>query len=271
MKSSKEKITIVTVNLNNKAGLVRTIESVKNQRNVFCEYIIVDGMSSDGSIDVIQANEGCITKSIIEPDSGVYCAMNKGISAATGEYLLFLNSGDEFYENSSLEKAIPHCRESDLVYCDYIEMRNNEPVAVKIPDAVDFDYFTRNNVNSLPHTSTFIRRELFEEIGMYNESLEIASDWEFFLVAVCKYNCSYTHLSYPLTIFNMHGMSSDPSNSKLIEQERMQILNEHFSTFTSLIDLTREYRGLVYRINRRLLYRIFTRIRSLFFKRKHKK
>ena len=92
----KPKFSIITVNYNNLEGLKKTVESVKNQTYQKFEYIVIDGGSYDGSLEFIKDNESLLDYWVSEPDSGVYQAMNKGIEKATGEYLLFLNSGDHF-------------------------------------------------------------------------------------------------------------------------------------------------------------------------------
>ena len=105
------KLSIITINLNNKEGLQKTIESIVNQTFRDYEFIIIDGGSNDGSIDVIELYKENITYWISEPDKGIYNAMNKGISIAKGEYYYFLNTGDRLISNDVLEKIFeddPH-------------------------------------------------------------------------------------------------------------------------------------------------------------------
>src|SRR5688572_2580399 len=98
------KLSIITINLNNRDGLQKTIQSVASQTGVAVEFIVVDGGSVDGSADLIK-NSPFVTKYISEKDSGVYHAQNKGIDMATGKYLLFLNSGDYLYESDTLSRV----------------------------------------------------------------------------------------------------------------------------------------------------------------------
>lgn len=98
------KISVITVNYNNKKGLEATINSVISQKYLDFEFIIVDGNSNDGSKDIIYKKRNYITKWISEPDSGIYNAMNKGVKMSTGDYLIFMNSGDEFYDTQVLDK-----------------------------------------------------------------------------------------------------------------------------------------------------------------------
>src|SRR5271157_3624714 len=98
------KISIITVVYNGEKVLLRTIESIANQTFRDIEYIIIDGSSKDGTVGIIENNNHSITKWISEPDKGLYDAMNKGLRMARGEYVLFLNAGDQFYEKNTLAK-----------------------------------------------------------------------------------------------------------------------------------------------------------------------
>ena len=109
------KYSIITINYNNKDGLKKTIESVINQSCKDFEYIIIDGGSTDGSVDVIRQYADRINYWISEPDKGVYNAMNKGVAQAHGEYLNFMNSGDCFSDNSVLENIAHSLCSYDIV------------------------------------------------------------------------------------------------------------------------------------------------------------
>ena len=109
------KFSIITVNFNNKEGLHNTIKSVINQTFRDFEYIVIDGGSTDGSIDILKKYDKYINYWISEKDSGIYNAMNKGISKANGEYLNFMNSGDCFYALDVLEKVSKYGYTSDFI------------------------------------------------------------------------------------------------------------------------------------------------------------
>ena len=111
---SQRKFSIITINYNNKEGLRKTIESVVGQSFRDFEYIIIDGGSTDGSIEVIKEYAGKVDYWVSEPDKGIYHAMNKGVLQAHGEYLNFMNSGDEFYNNGVLQEVAPSL-DSDIV------------------------------------------------------------------------------------------------------------------------------------------------------------
>ena len=223
------KLSIITINLNNVTGLNRTIESVISQTFTDFEYIVIDGVSTDGSIDVIKRYVDKITYWISEPDTGIYNAMNKGILQAKGEYCLFLNSGDWLLNNNSLEVAFSSHFSEDIAYCDLKTVKENKTVGeIVYSDNLTFNFFFNN---TLCHQSVFIKKELFDKYGLYNEKNKIVSDWEFFLIGLVKYNISFKHLSVFLTCFDITGVSTLDENLKNIREERTNILKKEFSFF----------------------------------------
>ncbi|MDN3587418.1 glycosyltransferase family 2 protein [Pedobacter aquatilis] len=223
------KLSIVTVNFNNKIGLQKTVDSVKAQTWKNFEFIIIDGGSTDGVESVLVKEQANITYSISETDTGVYNAMNKGISKATGDYILFLNSGDSFYENSTLEKAIPHLDKNiDIYYGDaaYIE-KNGEQIRT-YPNKLTFSYFVEHN---LSHQASFIKRTLFDDFFYYNEEYKIVSDWAFFIYTICKANVSYQHIDQVICNYDTEGISSVIDNHKLMHAERAKTMEKYFPLF----------------------------------------
>lgn len=208
------KLSIITINFNDAAGLEKTIQSVVNQTYKDFEYIVIDGASTDGSVDIIKKYSDKLTHWISEPDTGIYNAMNKGTRLAQGEYCLYLNSGDFLAADDVLEKAFSHNFTEDIVSCiclDFDEKRE----CLKVPPR-NVSLFTFMG-GSLPHPTSFIKRELLNRLGGYNESYRIMSDWCFFLDAVVVQNCSYRTLNVLLSKFNCFGISS---TSSVIETEK---------------------------------------------------
>ena len=175
-------ISIITINLNNKDGLKRTIESVINQTKFdIIEYIIIDGGSTDGSVDLIKQYQDKISYWVSEKDTGIYNAMNKGIDASTGEYSLYLNSGDYLYTNDVIEKIMDKL-DKDIVYGNEwkINGRVNDPFEW-CKGTLKYQWYTANKTNgflskypdkltemffkttALPHQSTFIKTELLKK------------------------------------------------------------------------------------------------------------
>ena len=226
-------ISLISVTRNDAEGLQKTLTSVTEQVFKDFEYIVIDGGSTDRSIELIREFEDGIDSWSSEPDSGIYNAMNKGIAAARGEYLLFLNSGDHLLNRHSLEKSVRWLGNHDLC-CFDIEVRqppgsNSIPAWIRQgPDIPRFSDFVRN---SLPHQSCFIRRSLFERYGYYDETLKICSDWKAFMLWVCKHGCSYKHVHDVLSVFYIGGVSSHPESRPTEAAERQMVLETEFSSF----------------------------------------
>jgi glycosyltransferase involved in cell wall biosynthesis len=165
------KLSIITVNYNNREGLQKTILSVLQQTSNCYEYLIIDGDSSDGSKEIIEDNKDRLSYWISEPDSGVYEAMNKGIRKAQGEYLLFLNSGDFFVNEKVLEIvfSIPH--ESDLLIGQcHVSLNGKVIYTVIPPPKLTFGFLYHQGI---PHQSTFIKRELFDRLVITRKNFGI--------------------------------------------------------------------------------------------------
>lgn len=170
---SQRKFSIITINYNNKEGLRKTIESVVGQSFRGFEYIIIDGGSTDGSIEVIKEYAGKVDYWVSEPDKGIYHAMNKGVLQAHGEYLNFMNSGDEFYNNGVLQEVAPSL-DSDIVVGKIVH--GTEVWGFHKEDITLMDLIR----GTVLHQASFFRKELFDE-NRYDESYKIVSDWKFYI------------------------------------------------------------------------------------------
>ncbi len=227
------KISIITINYNNLEGLKKTIKSVKNQSYNEFEYIVIDGNSKDGSAEYIQNNNTLFDYWLSEPDSGVYQAMNKGIEKATGDYLLFLNSGDHFYNAKVLEKNHQEIKHSDIIYFDLQVIEGDKKFIKTYPDRLSFSYFVED---TLPHPATFIKKEAFVKTNLYKEDFKIVSDWKFFIDAICKYNLSYKRIAKPLSTFYIGGLSSNPKNQIVKFNEKESVLNKDYLIYIKDFD-----------------------------------
>lgn len=189
-------LSIITVNLNNANGLKKTLDSVASQIYTDFEIIIVDGASTDGSLAVIDQFSKTTTHhySIIsESDSGVYQAMNKGISKAKGEYLLFLNSGDFLVSEHVLHEVFLNNHTSDFLLARCKITENNKVLYTTQPSSTisfGFLYYV-----GLAHQSTFIKRKLFEIYGNYREDFKYNSDIEFWYRTIILASCSTESLT----------------------------------------------------------------------------
>ncbi|SDL86192.1 glycosyltransferase family 2 protein [Chryseobacterium taihuense] len=222
------KISIITINYNNGTGLEDTIKSVINQTFADFQYIVIDGNSTDNSKEILNKFCDKINYWISEPDCGIYNAMNKGIAAAQGEYLLFLNSGDKLYNSQVLENVVPFLGSADLL-SGHTNMNENEKFkVVKSLETITFKHFFRYSID---HPSTFIRRKLFDQIGNYDENLKIIADWKWFIIALAKFGVSYKSINCIVSTFKMDGISSRPENRKALLAERKKVLDEEFPFF----------------------------------------
>lgn len=192
------------------------------------EHIIIDGGSIDGSDAYIESKSEPFAYWVSEPDKGVYHAMNKGIAQASGEYLLFLNSGDHFYTNKSLAKGKGLLGNHELVYFNQNIVSATKTYTKEYPVDLSFAYFLKDN---LPHQATFIKKTLFDRVGMYKEDFKIVADWKFFIDSICKYNVSYLHVNLTMTTFYVDGISSFPENKKIIDAEKKKVLEADYLAY----------------------------------------
>ncbi len=207
-------LSIITVNLNNRDGLQRTIDSVISQTFTDYEWIVIDGGSTDGSRELIEQYQDYIAYWCSEPDKGIYNAMNKGIAHAKGEWLQFLNSGDWFVGNNVLRDVFRTPLNGDIVYGDYYQTNGQDIVPIQYEQ--DLSFLTLY-YKAIPHTSSFIKRDIISS-RLYNEGLEIVSDWEFFLECALK-GLQFTHINIFVTYYDSSGISSSNRHKVLKERE----------------------------------------------------
>ncbi len=224
-------ISVITINRNNSNGLEKTIKSISNQTYKNAQYIVIDGNSNDGSLEIIKQNTDFLSFWVSEPDRGIYNAMNKAIEIATGEYLLFVNSGDILYDDSILEMFATANFSEDFVYGDIIFEDSNEVLIM--PDQITLKTFLGSSIG---HGATFIKRELFNKLGLYNESNIIVSDWEFFLKAFLKSSCSYKHIDRIFTVYQKGGISTNSEYFHVQNEERKSALMRIFPEFYDIIN-----------------------------------
>jgi glycosyltransferase involved in cell wall biosynthesis len=217
-------VSLITINRNNDKGLRKTIKSVASQSFTDFEYILIDGGSTDESIDIIKEYANKISYWISEPDNGIYHAMNKGIRQAKGEFIQFLNSGDWLASDAVLGKVFLDLPDCDMVYGNMIKtMQGGKLVTDKGPagNPVSFQTFYSKNIN---HSSVFIRAALFAKYGLYDEQLKIVSDWKFFLIAAGLNKCRIVYKDVDVVYFDMTGISN--SQRDLGMAERKKVLEE---------------------------------------------
>lgn len=219
-------ISIITVTLNNRAGLVLTAESIlhQTQDKAAWEWIVIDGNSSDGTQDVIRQHEDSIAYWVSEPDGGIYEAMNKALFHAKGEYVLFLNAGDAFCSPEVISKVMAneHYGKADYLSGDIYYVNNGKIVGTNHAPAQVTGLFLFGD--SLSHPTTFIRKERLQNVGGYDTSYRIVADAKFFFQDIVLNNASYASLNFFITYFDVLGISA--TQWMKTREERDRFLSE---------------------------------------------
>ena len=205
------KVSVITICRNVRDGIGRTLESIARQAYQDVEHIVIDGASTDGTLDVLEAYRDRIAVLVSEPDGGIYDAMNKGLARATGEVILFLNAEDWFYDAYAVENAVRFMKqhpEADLFYGD-IEVRLPEGGSViHIPQEADKAAETMI-CGCLPHQGTFARRSVFERTGPFDTRWRVHADYEWFLKAIADESVTLIHMPVIVASFALGGTSSN--------------------------------------------------------------
>jgi glycosyltransferase involved in cell wall biosynthesis len=170
-------LSIVTVVRNAEKVLPETIASVRKQTFRNFEYVVVDGVSTDGTLPLLEQHKDCITTFLSEPDKGIYDAMNKAIDLAKGEWIYFLNAGDNLMDEDTLEKVFAHAhQEYDLLYGKV--RTKNEPTGVNYEFGRELTLKNFYHTIPISHQGVFFRKSMFVQLGKYNLNYRILADQE---------------------------------------------------------------------------------------------
>lgn len=222
------KLSIITINRNNASGLEKTMQSVLSQNCPCFEYVVVDGASVDGSVDVIRKfvpAYGERLKWVSEPDNGIYNAMNKGMKMASGEYIQILNSGDKLAADDvtahMLEELERNGKPSILYGNEMKEYPNGKRIVDKGLEGKEITMFGLFS-GTLNHDAAYIKADLFKKLGYYDETLKIVSDWKWFLQAIVFGGEKPVYTDVIMTVDDMTGISE--TNLALRNEERQKVL-----------------------------------------------
>jgi len=216
------KFSIITISYNSAKTIERTIKSVLNQIFPNVEYIIVDGASKDGTLDIVKQYEPLFEgrmKWMSEPDKGIYDAMNKGIRLATGDIIGIVNS-DDWLEPDALDVVVKSFEkngyERNALYCGDIEFHYNNDEKKRM-DA-NIPLFKKNAflwiMNGIRHPATYVPKEVYEKIGLYNEKMKLSADQDFILR--CHFQgIPFYHVNHVLSNMSAGGLSTDNSQNSL--------------------------------------------------------
>ena len=250
------KLSIITIVKNGKDIIEKTIQSVVSQTCKDFEYIVIDGASDDGTYDVIKKYSDRITHLISEKDNGIGDAFNKGIKCASGDWILFLNAGDYFFENNVLQKMVPvldrQDKTVDIVYGKVLYINSSNKV-LKVAGNKNYKKLIKWEM-PFPHQATFQRRTLFDIYGLFDTSYKIAVDYEF-MIRIPNIKAVFV----PVVVSNMlaGGVSMSNTTSALNESRRA-----HFCHYRdSSLSIWMHYTFIQLRI------RVMFALRKLFGKR----
>lgn len=221
------KVSIITVCKNEVEGIRRTLESVLSQKFRDFEYIVIDGGSTDGTQAIINEYKKELAYFVSESDAGIFAGQNKGIKAAKGDYLLFINGGDAIHDNSVLEEIFLTESTADILYGDLlIEEQDGSETLGHSPSEITLDFLLRG---TLWHPVSFIKRQLFERLGSFDENLKVVADYEFFVKAILIAEVSTRYFPRTISRFNTNGIGSNSQWKDLHEKERSLVQGKYFS------------------------------------------
>ena len=235
------KVSIITVCYNSGATIEHTIKSVLMQSYKNIEYIIVDGNSADNTKAIINKYTGSIAIFISEPDNGLFDAMNKGIYAATGDIIGFLNSDDYYKDDLVLEKVIQKFTgNSDAVYGDIVYVDKNDTSKIKrYWHSGNFSRYKMKLGWMPPHPSFFLRNHIYKKYGTFNTDFKISADYELMLRLIYKYKITLAYLPDTLVCMRDGGQSNATLNNRLKanREDRLawKINNLHVSFFFRIL------------------------------------
>ena len=222
-----QKISIITVNLNNKEGLEKTIQSVISQTYQDYEFIIIDGASKDGSLDIIEKYKDYISYYVSEKDSGIYNGMNKGIEVAKDSYLHFLNSGDVYASDKVLEAIVNDDCDKGFICGNYIFSYGSK--------LVHFDNYRNRDwsfslyeifADGVCHQAFVIHKSMFVKYGYYNENLKIVADFDHFYKAIAIHQEQVHYVDVDVVIYDTEGFSSNVGGIATFKEKRKAIKEE---------------------------------------------
>lgn len=238
------KLSVITINRNDSEGLRRTIQSVITQTSKDFEFVIVDGASTDNSMQTLfdclqvpetnQTTHGKINVNglhvlwISEPDTGIYNAMNKGIRMSSGEYGLMLNSADSLHDERVVEHILPLLHTDDIIQGNVQIEKNGIMQIVRGYGKTDITFFEALNAQFL-HQASFIRKDLYDRYGYYLEDYRKNSDTYFYITSLALGNATFRYEDVTVALFDMNGISNNEAWNKIDKEEDQRFYREHLS------------------------------------------
>ena len=213
------KLTIITVVFNGAKTIKHTIESVLNQTYENVEYILIDGNSSDNTMDMVNEYKDTIDTIISEPDKGLWDAINKGIGLATGDIIGLLHADDFYTDEKVLQRVVSKLEESktDTLFADLLYIKDdNLDLVLRYFSAKNFTPKKLTYGLMPPHPTFFVKKSVYEQYGTYRTDLKIASDYEMFVRLLYKNNVSYSYIHFPIVKMRVGGLSGGGLRNKML-------------------------------------------------------
>lgn len=226
------KLSVITIVYNNVRDIERTVLSVLNQSYSNIEYVVIDGASNDGTMDILRQYESRISKLVSEKDKGIYDAMNKGLALATGDYVLFMNSGDEIYASNTVENIFASGDDADIYYGE-TEMFDDSWKSLglrrhKAPETFTWKDFKYGM--SISHQAIYIRKSLTEP---YDLTYKLSSDIDWIL-RVAKKAKKIVNVKTLVAKYLVGGMSKKKHRQSL--EERFSIFSKHYGFIPNILN-----------------------------------
>lgn len=217
------KISIITVVYNNEATIQQAIESVLNQSYPNIEYVIIDGNSTDNTVSIIEEYKNKLGYFTSEPDKGLYDAMNKGIQAATGDVIGILNSDDLYQDRNVLSDIINQFKadtDLDIVYGDLVYVKK-EAVDQVVRNWKSKDYYAKffDDGNVPPHPSLFLKKSVYQKVGLFDLEFKLAADYEFMFRVFKKYDFKSKYINRLIVKMRLGG-ETNKSIQNIINQNK---------------------------------------------------
>ena len=233
------KISIITACLNVEDTIEKTFLSVLNQTYIDWEIVVIDGVSTDGTLEIIEQYKENISYFVSEPDTGIYNAMNKGIKASNGDFILFLNANDTLHSIDILEKVANTLIENPEVKylfgdVNYISEDCNKGEVQKYNQVKNDIFFVNQNIC---HQSIFYHKSLFAQLGNYSEDYKVYADWEFNIKCLVQNKTAAIYLPLTISDFQLGGLSANKSFSKLYKKEKAMVAKRNFKKYFVLAQI----------------------------------
>jgi len=244
------KVSVITAVLNGCYHIEKALDSVYEQTYPAVEHVVIDGVSVDGTVDILKKCQDRLGFFISEPDSGIFNAMNKGVKASTGDIVFFLNADDRFCDPQVIDEIVAFFKRNpglDIVYGNIVWDLSGEMFQEKQPSLITRELLARRTVF---HQSVFAKREIFESIGGFSEHYKVVGDYEWMLRAFLKHRLKYAYYDRDIAVVSTSGVS----NVTKWEKERVRAMKGYFNYYEIL-----RYRIIPMKKNstHRLLKKIF--------------